>query len=374
MDLVEFRQHFPIVDMCVYLNTAALGPLSDLARDAAVNAIAKQAEDGSGIFAPYEAALERTRAKVARLIGAEAGEIAFVRNTVEALSVVASGLAWRAGDNVVASALEFSGNAYPWLNLERLGVSCRFVPSPDGAVDVEALIRATDERTRLITVSLVQFSNGFCVDIDRLGRICRSNGIRLMVDAIQGVGVVPLDVQRSAVDFLACGAHKWLCAPAGIGFLYVRMARLPEITLTEIGHSSVVPVPGSFTDYRLTLRPDARRFEAGVTSYANIVGLEAALDLVGAVGVSRMRGHVCALTARLVEQLHGRGYLTRSPQAPGESAGIVAFVHPDRSADELGAGLAAKGIVVAVREGAVRVSAHGFNTPDEIDALVAALP
>jgi selenocysteine lyase/cysteine desulfurase len=288
--------------------------------------------------------------------------------------VVASGLGWRAGDNIVASALEFSGNAYPWLNLARLGVACRFVPSPDGAVDVEALIRATDERTRLITVSLVQFSNGFHVNIDRLGRVCLSNGIRLMVDAIQGIGVVPLDVERSAVDFLACGAHKWLCAPAGIGFLYVRAARLPEITLTEIGHSSVVPVPGSFMDYRLTLRPDARRFEAGVTSYANIVGLEAALDLVGAVGVPHMRGHVCALTARLVEQLHGRGYLTRSPQAPEESAGIVSFAHPDRSTEELGAGLAAKGIVVSVREGAVRVSAHGFNTPDEIDALIAALP
>jgi cysteine desulfurase / selenocysteine lyase len=374
VDLLTFRGHFPIVAKHVYLNTAAVGPLSDLARDAAIGATADQADHGSRIFGPYEAALERTRAKVARLIGADPDEIAFMRNTVEALSVVASGLAWRAGDNVVSSALEFSGNAYPWLNLERLGVSCRFVPSRDGTVDIDAMIRATDERTRVITVSLVQFSNGFRVDIETLGTFCRSMGIRLMVDGIQGVGVVPLNVKNSGIDFLASGAHKWLCSPSGIGFLYVRGERLREVALTEIGHNSVVPVPGSFTDYRLTLRPDARRFEAGITSYANIAGLEAALDLIERVGVPQIYSHICGLTARLVERLQARGYAIRSPQPPKESAGIVSFVRPDRPADALGARLTAEGIVVSVREGSVRVSAHGFNTVDEIDALLAALP
>jgi cysteine desulfurase / selenocysteine lyase len=374
MDLAEFRRHFPIASKHVYLNTAAVGPLADLVLDAAVNAMTEQAAHGSGIFAPYETALERSRVKVARLIGSNPDEIAFVRNTVEALSIVASGLSWHAGDNVVASALEFSGNAYPWLNLASRGVSCRFVPSRNGAVDVDALIEAADERTRVITVSLVQFSNGFLVDLEDLGSICRSKGIRLMVDGIQGVGVVPLNVKDSAVDFLACGAHKWLCSPSGVGFLYVCNERLPEIALTEIGHRSVVPVPGSFTDYRLTLRPDARRLEAGITSYANIAGLEASLDLIDRVGVPRICGHIRGLTTRLIERLRARGYVTKSTQPPDESAGIVSFVHPDREADAIGVRLAAEGIIVSVREGALRVSAHGFNTPDEIDALIAALP
>jgi|SRR2546425_1746504 len=374
MDLAEFRRHFPVVSRYVYLNTAAVGPVSDLARDAAIAAIAEQADHGSKIFGQYETALERARAKSARLIGAEPGEIAFVRNTVEALSVVASGLAWRAGDNVVASALEFSGNAYPWLNLERISVACRFVPSSDGAVDVDALIGATDERTRVLTVSFVQFSNGFRADVDKLGAFCRSRGIRLMVDGIQGVGVVPLDVHDASIDFLACGAHKWLCAPAGSGFLYVRRERLPEIALTEIGHGSVVSVPGSFTDYRFTLRPDARRFESGISSYANVVGLDAALDLIEQVGVPRIRAHICGLTARLVEGLRARGYATTSPQPPEDSAGIVAFQRSDRSPDSIAATLAARGIVVSVREGAVRVSVHGFNVTDDIEALLAALP
>jgi len=374
MELSEFRGHFPIVSKSVYFNTAAMGPLADLVLDAAINAMKEQAAHGSGIFAPYESALERSRAKVARLIGSNPGEIAFVRNTVEALSIVASGLSWRAGDNVVASALEFSGNAYPWLNLASHGVSCRFVPSRNGAVDVDALIQATDERTRVMTVSLVQFSNGFLLDIENLGRFCQSKGIRLMVDGIQGVGVVPLNVKDFGIDFLACGAHKWLCSPSGIGFLYVCSERLSEIALTEIGHRSVVPVPGSFTDYRLTLRPDARRLEAGITSYANIVGLEASLDLIGRVGVPQICGHIRGLTARLVDGLQARGYITKSTQQPHESAGIVSFIHPDRQTDLVGNRLAAEGIIISVREGALRVSAHGFNTSDEIDALIATLP
>ena len=133
-------------------------------------------------------------------------------------------------------------------------------------------------------------------------------------------------------------------------------------------------MPGSFIDYRLTLRPDARRFESGVTSYANVAGLAAALDLILEVGVPRIRGHVCGLTARLVERLSRRGYITASPQPPEESAGIVAFVGRDRPADELAAHLAARGIAVSVRESAVRVAVHGFNTVDDIDAMIAALP
>jgi len=374
MDVAEFRRHFPVVNHQVYLNTAAVGPVSDLARDAAVAAIVEQANGGSKMFGPYGESLERARVKAGLLIGADPGEIAFVRNTVEALSIVASGLAWSGGDNVVASALEFSGNAYPWLNLARLGVACRFVPSSDGTVDVDAMAAATDERTRVITVSFVQFSNGFRVDLEKLGTFCRSKDIRLMVDAIQGVGVVPLDVHAVPIDFLACGAHKWLCAPAGSGFLYVHRDRLPEVALTEVGHNSVLPVPASFTDYQFTLRPDARRFESGITSYANVVGLEAALDLIARVGIPRIRAHVCGLTAHLSERLRERGYAITSPQPPQEGAGIVAFRRQDRSANALAAHLASRGIVVSVREGAVRVSIHGFNALDDVEAMIAALP
>ena len=373
LDVTAFRARFPVVSRHIYFNTAAVGPLSDRAAQAAIQAIEEQADDGSGIFARYEVAVEKTREKVARLIGAEPDEIAFVRNTVEGLSAIASGLRWQTGDNIVMSAQEFSGNVYPWLNTREYGVECRFVPAIGGAVDVSALLGAVDARTRVITVSLVQFSNGYRVDVGTLATRCRERGVRLVVDAIQGVGVVPVDVHDSGVDFLACGAHKWLCAPIGIGFIYVQKDRLPELRLTEVGHGSVVPVPATYTDYRFKLRPDARRFEAGVTSYANVRAFGAALDLLEGVGVAQVRRHVSRLAAHLITSLEAQGYKLRSHQRPDDAAGIVSFTSDRRSSEELRAQLAALGIVVSVRESAIRVSVHAFNTKDEVDTLLAAL-
>jgi selenocysteine lyase/cysteine desulfurase len=372
MTLTEFRRHFPIVTTHTYLNSASVGPLPDTGVEAISAAAREQAGRGSGFLSCYDEAQARVRAKVAALLGVDAEEIAFVRNTVEGLSIVASGFPWRAGDNVVASALEFSGNAYPWLNAERHGVGCRFVPSPDGSVDVDRLIATTDARTRLITVSLVQFSTGYRVDLPRLGTLCAERGITLVVDGIQGIGVVPVDLRASQVGFLSCGTHKWLCNTIGFGFLYVRRDLLEDLALTEIGHGSVRPVPDTYTAYRLALRPDARRFEAGVMSYAHLVGLEASLDLIAQVGLRRLHAHITTLSRRLADGLRARGYAVCSPQHPEHAAGITAFTGP-RAAAEIETTLAAQGIVVSVREGAVRVSVHGFNTSEEVDRLLEAL-
>ncbi len=373
MNPSEFRQHFSAVRNSVYLNSAAIGPLSDEAKSAAFSAIEEQAVRGSRFIDRYEATLSRIRGGVATLIGASPGEIAFVRNTVEGLSTIASGLEWKSGDNVVASGIEFSGNVYPWLNMAKHGVELRFVPSDDGAVRVPDLIEAVDDRTRLITVSLVQFGNGYRVDLDALGAFCQARNIRLMVDGIQGIGIVPVDVTKAGVDFLACGVQKWLCAPMGLGFLYVRQERLSEISLTEIGHNSMVPAEGTYRDYKLALRPDARRFEAGLMSFASICGLEAALTLIERIGVKTLHAHVTALTGRLVAGLRDRGFVMGSPQDPSDGAGIVAFRRPGWPVESQESRMFAKGITIAVREHAVRVSCHGFNTQDEIDMFLGAL-
>lgn len=373
MNPSEFRQHFSAVRNSVYLNSAAIGPLSDEAKSAALSAIEEQAVRGSRFIDRYEATLSRIRVGVAKLIGARPGEIAFVRNTVEGLSTVASGLDWKSGDNVVASGIEFSGNVYPWLNMAKHGVELRFVPSYDGAVRVSDLIGAVDDRTRLITVSLVQFGNGYRVDLDALGAFCQAQNIRLMVDGIQGIGIVPVDVTKAGVDFLACGVQKWLCAPMGLGFLYVRQERLSEISLTEIGHNSMVPAEGTYRDYKLALRPDARRFEAGLMSFASICGLDASLTLIEKVDVKTLHAHVTALTGRLVAGLRDRGFVMGSPQDPADGAGIVAFRRQGWPVESQESRMLAKGITIAVREHAVRVSCHGFNTQDEIDMFLGAL-
>jgi len=222
MDLSEIRSQFPILGQVTYLDHSATGPLSLRVREAAAEALAMQV-DGSLGTPLLQARVGALKQKIAALIGASPREIALVRNTAEGLSIVAGGLPWREGDRVVTDNIEFPANIYPWLNLAaRYGVQTSMVPARGGRVLVDDLISACDARTRLIAVSFVQFSNGFRVDLARLGAHCRDRGVYLCVDAIQGLGSLPLNVSESRIEFLACGGHKWLLAPIGIGFLYVR--------------------------------------------------------------------------------------------------------------------------------------------------------
>jgi selenocysteine lyase/cysteine desulfurase len=294
---------------------------------------------------------------------------------VEGLSVVASGIHWEPGDTVVGDTQEFPGNVYPWLNLEaRSGVKVRLVTAQDGRVTAESLIRAADQRTRLITVSFVQFSSGYRIDLAKLGAFCRAQRIFLVVDGIQGVGALPIDVGSSQVDFLACGAQKWLLGPLGIGFLYIRRPLWEQLALTDLGHGSVLPHPERYLDYRFTLRPNARRFEGGIMSYASLSGFLESLRLLRSAGAARIEARVLALTGRLAERLRERGYRLLSPSGPGEGSGILSVTHPREPSESLRARLRGAGVIASVREGALRFSPHYYNTEDEIDAALSCLP
>lgn len=375
MDPEAFRALVPIARRWAYLNHAAVGPLPTPAVLAMEAAAREQSELGSEMMSAYDAVKDATRGEVARLIGATPDEIALTRNTVEGLSVVASGIDWKPGDVVVADTQEFPGNIYPWLNLEgRFGVKVRLVPSENGRVTAESLMAGADDRTRLITVSFVQFSTGYRIDLGVLGTFCRARRIFLMVDGIQGVGVLPLDVVGSHVDFLACGAQKWLLGPPGIGFLYVRRPLWEQIALTDLGHGSVLPHPQRYLDYSFELRPDARRFEGGVMSYASLRAFRESLRLLSSAGTARIAARILALTQRLADALLGRGYRLLSPRGPGEGSGIVSFTHPGEPSPALLERLRRGGVIASVREGALRFSPHYYNTEDEIDTALARLP
>jgi selenocysteine lyase/cysteine desulfurase len=375
MDPEAFRALQPITRQCAYLNHASLGPLPLPAAAAMAAAAREQSELGSEIFPAYDAAKESAREEIARLIGATPDEVALTRNTVEGLSIVASGIDWKPGESVVVDTQEFPGNIYPWLNLEaRFGVKVRLVPAENGRVAPERLMAAAEERTRVIAVSFVQFSSGYRIALEELGAFCRGRGIFLVVDGIQGVGALPIDVMKSRVDFLACGAQKWLLAPPGIGFLYVRRPLWEEIALTDLGHGSVLPHPERYLDYRFTLRPDARRFEGGVMSYAELRGLRESLRLLLAAGIGAIETRVLALTDRVVERLTERGYRLLSARGAGERSGTVSFAHPSESSKALLERLRAGGVIASVREGALRFSPHYYNTEEEIDRALALLP
>ena len=363
---------FELTPSLTYLNYAGIGPPSVVATRRAASVLERQSTMGSlgsSVWQGYQAS---ARQRVASLIGADVSEIAFLKNTPEAISVVASGFRWREGDNVVVPRCEFPANVYPWMNLERRGVEVRWVDAPEGVFGIDDLAAAIDGRTRVLAVSWVQFSSGFRIDLSRVGDLCADRGVHLLVDAIQGVGVVPIDVHACNVHYLATASHKWLLAPMGAGWLYCRSDVLDSLELTEVGQNTVVP-GANYTDYVFEPKPDARRFEAGVPPYASLAGLDGALELLEYIGLERVQQHVVGLCDRLIEGLLERGCHIRTPLAAEQRAGIVSFRHPSRDAAEIERAMADQGIIVANREGAIRVAPHVTNAVGDIERLLAAL-
>src|SRR5437588_3383385 len=211
------RDLFPVTKNLLYFNHAAVGPLSTVASEAMERFVRDQRDFGALHWRDWYAEYEKLRASAAMLIGAaDPREIAILKNTSEGLSFVAEGYKWREGENVVTTALEFPSNYTPWKRLERRGVECRVVADPS----VEAIERAIDDRTCIVTVSSVAFHNGYTADLDAIGDLCAQRNILFCVDAIQSVGVLPTDVRKSKVSFLAADGHKWMCASEGGASVY----------------------------------------------------------------------------------------------------------------------------------------------------------
>ncbi|HJM50074.1 MAG TPA: aminotransferase class V-fold PLP-dependent enzyme [Alphaproteobacteria bacterium] len=370
----ELRQHFPALNDKAYMNWASIGLIPEVAVAAGSAAMAEQARLGDGIVHEAKPMLDRLRQLTARLIGAEAGEVAFLRNTVEGVSTIASGFPWRSGDNVLVGTMEFPANVYPWLHAQRKGMEVRFVEPSQGTLSVDDFAAAADQHTRMIAISAVQFTNGYRIDLGALSEFCQGRDIRLAVDSIQALAIAPFDVSQTPIDYMAAGVHKWLCGPIGFGFFYVRKDRFDELELNEVGHGSHVRPGASWTEYDWPLRPDAGRFEAGALSFAHAAACEAALELFEETTVATIHDHATCLAQRLIEGLESKGYGPLSPQPARQAAGIVCFTSEHHSPESIEERLRDAGIFISLREGAVRVSIHGVNTSDEIDAVIAALP
>ena len=358
-----------------YLNNASTGPLPVRTLAAVDEWMQRRARPWRFTDADIFRTTARARELVAQLIGASAAEIALMPNTTHAINVAARTLPFRAGDVVVSFDREFPANVYPWMALADIGVRLELLPLVDGLPDEAALDRALDrDDVRAITVSWTQFSSGYTVDLARLGARCRERGKFLVVDAIQGVGARPLDLATVHVDMLACGAQKWLLSPWGSGFLYVRRDLIGALAPKNVGWMAV---RGSedftrLTDYDFTLRDDARRFEVVTLPYQDIAGMIASLELLHELGPDAVAAHVARLVDRVVAWAVDRDDVRLlTPADPAKRAGIVAVIPPDPPAAS--ARLRAAGIIHSLREGAVRLAPHGYNTDDEIDRALDAL-
>ena len=369
----EYRHLFPITRERAYLNHAALGPLSTRSVEALERSVREQAHQADHASEGWKARREATRRKLAELIGAEPDEVAIVKNTPDALGLVAAGLRWRPGDRVVSADQEFPANIYPWRNLAERGVELHLVESRDGGVPLESVVRAIDARTRLVALSWIEFSTGYRNDLATIARACRDRGALLAVDAIQGIGAMRLDVRALEIDFLGFSSHKWMLGPLGVGWFYCRRELLDRLDVVIVGQAGVDQGP-SWLDYDRQLWPDARRFETGAPNALGLAGVEAALDLFAEVGMEQVERRIKALSDRLAAGLEERGYRLGVRRGPDDWSGIVTFASDRHRPEELHARLDRAGVSTSVREGRVRASPHFYNTPEEIDALLAALP
>ncbi len=371
---MNLAAEFDLAPGLIYLNHAAVAPWPQRAAQAVARFAAQNAHEGARHYPQWLQVEKRLRERLAGLIGAAAPDIALLKNTSEAISVVAFGFPWRAGDNVVLAAEEFPSNRIPWQALARLGVECRLA-CRTGVVDPEAaLLDLLDGRTRLLSVSSVQYGNGLRMDLERLGAACRARGVALCVDAIQSLGALPFDVTAVQADFVMADGHKWMLGPEGLALLWVRPAWRERLALHQYGWH-MTRQPGDFDAVDWQPAHDARRFECGSPNLLGAHGLEASLSLLEDYGMVQVRDAVLARTAYLMQRIAGAPDLELlSDSRPERRSGIVTFRHRQVPNAELHARLTAAGVVCAQRGGGVRLSPHFYTPFEALEAALASLP
>lgn len=371
----SIRDLFPAARKFAYLNSAAIGPLPSITVQAVASQLADVAANGSANMCEWFAAQERARELAASMLGVAARDLAFTRNTSDGLCAAASGMRWTAGDNIVSFVNEFPTNFYPWRKLrDEAGVELRLCPERGGTIDVEELCSLIDGRTRLVAVSAVQYSTGFRLDLERVGRAARKADALFAVDIIQAFGAMPLDLVACNVDIAAGASYKWLCAPQGCGILYLGERARERVRPASFGWLGVGN-PWDFEDREQPCFSGAAAWETGTSGFALLYGLERSLKLLQTLGSERIAAHLSELTDFLCEIIPSKRYSIVSSRLPGERSQIVCIesqngLDPQTVADEL----QRQNIVVSARGKRVRIAPHIFNNFEDIERLAAALP
>jgi selenocysteine lyase/cysteine desulfurase len=372
------RREFPWADARtrVYLNSASTGPLPERSRLALDEYIARACSPDHRVHRDVLEIPAAARRVCAELIGAHEDEIALGFNTTFGINLAATALPLAAGDRVLLMDGDFPANIYPWLHLQRRGINVELVPRdarglPDEAAALERIARGG---IRVFATSHVNFCTGFRFDLDAISHECRKQGTYLFVDAIQAVGLVPLDVSRTRIDILACGAQKWLLSPHGSAFAYVRRELVDELEPLAVGWLGFKATQNfsDILDYSLDPLETAQRFELGSLIFPSLHACRESLGLLLELGIERIERHVHGVQQTLIDWVDSRSELEwASDLAPGRRSGILAFRarEPERLARLLGDA----GITLSLREGALRVSIHAFNCREEIERMIEVL-
>ena len=368
--LEQFRSRFPIFDRRVYVNSCSQGALS-LEVEAALRAFTESWHTHGSPWDQWVGEVERLRARFAAAIGADPDEIAVMPNASNAIAAIATALTFDSDRRaVVLGEFEFPTMTHVWLAQQRRGARIVWVPAVGEALPIDSYAERIDERTLIVPAAHVCFRNGHRLDIVRLAALCRRRGAYFMLDDYQRTGTAPLDVHALGVDFMVTGALKYLLGPAGVAFLYVRrelIERLEPLTTGWFGRVD----PFQFSLGPLDWSPSARRFETGSPPVPNAYAALAGLELLGTVEPGAIEARIAELVEQMARGARARGFEVATPDNPAERGPLVVV----RSHDALAmvSRLAERGIVASARGTGLRVSFHGYNNEQDVDAVLAAL-
>jgi selenocysteine lyase/cysteine desulfurase len=370
----DFRQAMPVSRKWAYFDHAAVAPLPSATADAIHTWCTQATEEGDAVWPSWNRGVGKARTLAAEMINAEEAEIALVPSTTAGISLVAEGFPWREGDNVVTLANEFPSNLYPWMNQRFRSVETRRVTvPPDGRVDLDRVLAACDHRTRIVSLSWIGFASGYRLDLPKFVDAVHQRGPYFFLDAIQGLGVFPLDVRQVPVDFLAADGHKWMLGPEGAGIFYLRQQHLDLLRPIGVGWNSVKH-RYDFSKVDLDLQATAARYEGGTQNMAGFLGLAASLSLLRDLGLrydrSPLSTRIIALNNYACERLRARGATIVSPCGTSHQSGILSFQLPGCDHDAIRTQCLQQGVILSHRGGCLRMSPHAYNNEADVDRLI----
>ena len=362
----NFRKLFPVTNTDIYLNHAAISPLSSHVVNSISTALSNRSAGSVDTFQVMLGEKEELKKNIGTLIKTDPSCIALIGNTSEGLNWFVNGLHWQKGDRILLVEDEFPANVYPFMNLESLGVEIDFVPTREGMISIDDIEKCITSHTRLLSISFVEFFSGFRNDLEKIGQICDHKNILFSVDGIQGVGAIPLDATAAKIDFLSNGGHKWLMGPMGCGFMYIKPELCSKLRPVFAGWLSVQD-SWNFTDYNLDFIEGSGRFEIGTPNFLGIVGARASTNLLVQAGPEKILKHLLSLGDLLIGGLEKAGLKYLGSREEKYRSGIYTF-DADR-AEELFNYLKDNHVHVSLRQGAIRISPHFYNQPDEINQV-----
>lgn len=367
--IINARAYFPYLKKgIVYFNHASTAPISTEVKKRIDEFVRERSEFALDDYWGFKAVADETKEMIGEMINCSGDRIAFLDNTTNGIIWLAQGINWKAGDRIILNDVEFPANVYPFLQLKEKGVEIDFIKSTNGIVTAEEIINAIHPRTKLISISFVQFLSGFRVDLEKIGRVCREKGIIFSVDAIQGLGAVRLDVEKFNVDFLASGTQKWLLGLQGLAFIYVRKDLQDKMKSAPIGWLAVKDA-WNLLDFDLATKETAERFQPGTLNNLGIYAFNTSMKLFKEFGFDEIEKQILSNSKYFIEELEKIGCDSSLLSLPEEHlSGIVSF--RSENAQKIFDILSQKKIVCSLREGYIRFAPHFYNTTQEIDFVI----